>query len=50
MAESGEILRIFPDYLRAKWKAVAQRADRLSEIRLRIGREIIVILDGKEFF
>lgn len=50
MAESGEILRIFPDYLRPKWKSVAQRVDRLSEIRLRIGREIIVILDGKEFF
>lgn len=50
MAGSGEILRIFPDYLRDKWKAVAQKADRLQEIRLRVQREIVVILDGKEFF
>lgn len=50
MAGSGEILRIFPDYLRDKWKAVAQKADMLQEIRLRVQREIVVILDGKEFF
>lgn len=50
MAESGEILRIFPDYLRGKWKLVAQMSDRLQEIRLRVHREIAVIIDGKEFF
>lgn len=48
MAKCEEILHIFPDYMRKKWSNVVQRADELQEIRLRVGREIILIIGGKE--
>ncbi|HBA68895.1 MAG TPA: stage III sporulation protein AA [Lachnospiraceae bacterium] len=47
---SREILHIFPDYMRDKWNAAAQKADKLWEIRLRVHREIVLILEGEEFF
>ncbi len=49
MGDKG-ILHIFPDYMRNKWGNVANHADGLWEIRLRVYREIILIFRGKEFF
>lgn len=50
MTKSMEILRIFPDYMRDKWGEAAREADGLWEIRLRVNREIILIIRGKEYF
>ncbi len=50
MAKRDEILRIFPDYMREKWTNAADRADELQEIRLRIDREIILIINNKECY
>lgn len=50
MAESMEILRIFPDYMRDKWREAAEESDGLWEIRLRVHREIILIIRGREYF
>lgn len=48
MAASEEILRIFPDYMRYLWQGISGRAEELQEIRLRTGREVIVVINGKE--
>lgn len=50
MAAKEEILRIFPDYMRYLWKEVSQRAGELQEIRLRTGREIMVVICGEEYY
>lgn len=50
MAKSEEILHMFPDYMRGRWQEAAELADRLQEIRLRAGREIVLLLDGEEKF
>ncbi|NLL76770.1 MAG: stage III sporulation protein AA [Clostridiales bacterium] len=36
--------------MRSKWSCIAARADELQEIRLRIGREVIAILQNKEWY
>ena len=48
MAAGEEILRIFPDYMRQLWQEVSGRAGELQEIRLRSGREVIVVMNGDE--
>lgn len=50
MAKGEEILHIFPDYMRSRWNHAVKRADELQEIRLRVGREIVVIFNGKEWY
>ncbi|MBR6771371.1 MAG: stage III sporulation protein AA [Lachnospiraceae bacterium] len=50
MKKSEEILHLFPAQMRRQWQEVADLADRLQEIRLRAGREIILLLDGCEYF
>ncbi len=50
MAKSMEILRIFPDYMRDQWREAAEEADGLWEIRLRVHREIILMIRGREYF
>ncbi len=50
MARGEEILHIFPDYMRDKWGGVIKQAEDLQEIRLRIGREVIVILRNEEWY
>lgn len=50
MAKREEILHIFPDYMRKQWEETAQKADSLQEIRLRIGREIIMVINNKQYF
>lgn len=45
-----EILQIFPDAMRPKWRMAAERADELQEIRLRAGKPITVLLRNREWF
>ena len=48
--QKEEILHIFPDFMRPRWEKVAERADRLQEIRLRIGQPVTVLMNHKEKF
>lgn len=50
MATREEILHIFPDYMRGRWERVIQRIEELQEIRFRAEKEIIVMMDGKEWY
>ncbi len=50
LAKRDEILHIFPDFMRKKWKNAADLADELQEIRLRIEREIVMIINNKECY
>ncbi|MCM1155595.1 MAG: stage III sporulation protein AA [Roseburia sp.] len=45
-----EILHIFPDFMRARWDKVAEWADRLQEIRLRVNQPVTILLDNEERF
>lgn len=45
-----EIMHMFPQAMRNKWKRVAQMADRLQEIRLRVKVPAAVLVDGREWF
>ena len=45
-----EILHIFPDFMRARWEKVAEQADRLQEIRLRVNQPVTILVDNKEWF
>lgn len=45
-----EIMHMFPQPMRSKWKKVAQMADRLQEIRLRVKVPAAVLIDGRELF
>ena len=45
-----EILHIFPDFMRARWEKVAEQADRLQEIRLRVNQPVTILADNKEWF
>lgn len=48
--QKEEILYIFPDFMRSRWEKVAERADRLQEIRLRVGQPVTVLMDNREKF
>ena len=48
--QKEEILHIFPDFMRTKWEKVAERAERLQEIRLRVNQPVTVLMDNKEWF
>ena len=50
MTKQEEILRIFPDYMKARWEKPLQRADKLQEIRLGIGRPVRFLISGEEHF
>lgn len=45
-----EVLRLFPEKIRGRWKEVARQAEKLQEIRLRAGRPLTILVDGKERF
>ncbi len=45
-----EILHIFPDFMREKWKQAAAYAQQLQEIRLRVGQPVTVLLNNQEWF
>ena len=38
--QKEEILHIFPDFMRTRWEKVAERAERLQEIRLRVNQPV----------
>lgn len=44
------ILQLFPQEYRGLWHQVAKEQERLQEIRLRVGRPVLVHMGGKEFF
>lgn len=48
--QKEDILHIFPDFMRPRWEKVAERADRLQEIRLRVGQPVTVLMDNREKF
>lgn len=48
--QKEEILHIFPDFMRPRWEKVAERAERLQEIRMRIGQPVTVLMNNKEKF
>lgn len=48
--QKEEILHIFPDFMRTRWEKVAERAERLQEIRLRVNQPVTVLMDNKEWF
>lgn len=45
-----EVLRLFPEKIREKWQEVARQAEKLQEIRLRVGTPLTIMVDGKERF
>ncbi|MDE5867233.1 MAG: stage III sporulation protein AA, partial [Lachnospiraceae bacterium] len=48
--QKEEILHIFPDFMRTRWEKVAERAEQLQEIRLRVNQPVTVLMDNKEWF
>ena len=50
MTKQEEILRIFPDYMRARWEKPLRNADKLQEIRLGIGQPVRFLIDAEECF
>ena len=48
--QKEEILHIFPDFMRLTWEKVAEQADRLQEIRLRVNQPVTVLMDHTEYF
>lgn len=50
MEKKEEILRVFPDYMRERLENPLDRADKLEEIRLGIGRPVRFLTSGEEFF
>lgn len=45
-----EILNMFPETMRERWRMVAKRAEGLQEIRLRVNAPATVLLDQQEWF
>ena len=41
---------MFPEQMRGRWNVVADSADSLQEIRMRVGRPATVLIAGKEWF
>ncbi len=48
--QKEEILHIFPDFMRTRWEKVAERAECLQEIRLRVNQPVTVLMNNKEWF
>lgn len=47
---ADDILYLFPAQMRGKWYACATMWERLQEIRLRVGKPIILYAGGEEYF
>lgn len=45
-----EILGLFPEESRDRWREVAKQAKRLQEIRLRADMPLAILIDSREFF
>lgn len=50
MRRGEEVIRLFPEHLRFKWRQVAQQGERLEEIRLRAQRPVILLVGGEEWY
>ena len=50
MAVREDILRIFPESMRNRWRRAAACGERLQEIRIRADRPILLYMEGKEYF
>ena len=42
MTQREDILRIFPERMRPRWKKTAGFAQQLQEIRLRVGKPVLL--------
>lgn len=45
-----EVLHMFPETMRGRWRSAAQQADKLQEIRLRVNVPATVLIDNREWF
>lgn len=45
-----EILSLFPEESRDRWREVAKQAKRLQEIRIRAGMPLSILVDNREYF
>lgn len=50
MDEEQEFLELFPDTMRCGFRNVAARLKQIQEIRLRVGRPVIIYAHGREYF
>lgn len=50
MQRLEEVIRLFPEHLRFKWRQVAEEGDGLQEIRLRAQRPVILYIWGEEWY
>lgn len=50
MTKQEEIIRIFPDHMKARWERALFHADKLQEIRLGVGRPVRLKFAGEEKF
>lgn len=50
MNSANSLLYIFPHYLRDFWKPTVEKYQNLEEIRLRLGKPVVLRLHGKETF
>lgn len=48
--QKEEVLHIFPDFMRSVWEKVAEQAEHLQEIRLRVNQPVTILMNNKEWF
>lgn len=48
--QKEEVLHIFPDFMRSVWVKVAEQAENLQEIRLRVNQPVTILMNNKEWF
>lgn len=48
--QKEEVLHIFPDFMRSVWVKVAEQAEHLQEIRLRVNQPVTILMNNKEWF
>ena len=49
MTSEEDVLRIFPEEMRGKWRKAAGYAERLQEIRLRADKPVLLCMTEKNF-
>ena len=50
MTREEDVLRIFPEEMRGKWRKAAGLSEQLQEIRLRADKPVLLYIDGKEYY
>ena len=48
--QKEEVLHIFPDFMRSVWVKVAEQAEHLQEIRLRVNQPVTILMNNMEWF